>query len=72
MKSYLLNNLVSLDILINTLIGGRNRETLSGRMGRKIEAGDCRFCFFICRKIFHRLDPDHCKDTHTREKRYYE
>lgn len=60
--------LIAIDILANSLIGGHIRETLSGRMGRAIERGDCVFCYFICRKVLHRVDKNHCKRVRSHEK----
>ncbi len=68
---YVVAVLVGLDIVANALIFGAPRETLSGRMGRRIESGDCPLCFFICRKILHRIEPWHCRRVHRQEKRYW-
>lgn len=54
---YLSNIISALDRLINALLGGDYRETLSSRMGKHLPG--CRLCLFICR-LLNRIDPNHC------------
>lgn len=56
---YILNLLVSIDQLFNTLLGGDPDMTLSGRMGRAIKENRCLLCKFIC-KILNKFDGNHC------------
>ena len=56
MKRYIWNLLISIDQLINTLLGGYPDETLSSRMGKRT---DCKVCFFIC-KFLDLFQKDHC------------
>lgn len=60
LKQYFLNILISVDQLVNTIFGGHPDETISSRMGKRVD--DCKFCYFICR-ILHVIDPDHCKKS---------
>lgn len=59
---YIFNILVSIDQLVNTLIGGDLDESLSSRMGKRINSGNCFGCYIICR-ILHFIDPDHCRKS---------
>ncbi len=59
-KSYFWNLLISIDQFFNTLFGGFPDETISSRMGKLVEQGNCTFCFYICTKFLHKIDPDHC------------
>ena len=59
MWSYLLNVLHVLDQLANTLLGGDPRWTLSGRMGRDIALGRCKFCVALC-WILGQIQTNHC------------
>lgn len=51
MKRYFWNILISLDQLANTLLFGNPDETMSSRMGKKIEKGECLGCFYLCRLL---------------------
>jgi hypothetical protein len=49
---------------------GNPDETISSVLGKNIELGRCRGCYFICRFILHPIDKGHCKraieeDEHT-------
>lgn len=56
---YLLNILISLDQLLNTLLAGSPDETLSSRMGKYAERGrgwiPCQLC-----KLLNLIDANHC------------
>jgi hypothetical protein len=59
MKTYFSRLFVTLDILINVLIGGKI-ETLSSRMGRAIQEGrNCLLCKLLCGLLDLRWK-DHC------------
>lgn len=60
MKRWIINVLIALDRLVNALLGGDPRETLSSRMGKARER--CPVCYWICRGL-HWLDPSHCDDA---------
>ena len=63
MKRYFWNVLISLDQLLNTILGGDPDETISSRMGKSIERKDnCRICIFLC-KVLNLIDKDHCKKS---------
>jgi hypothetical protein len=59
MKRYVWNFLISLDQLLNTILGGNPDETMSSRMGKCIEKNNCKFCGFVC-KILNLFEKDHC------------
>ena len=60
MKMYFWNILISLDQLLNTLLGGFPDETLSSRMGKHIVRNkDCFTCRFLC-KILDLFEKEHC------------
>lgn len=59
MKRYIWNVLISIDQLINTLLGGFPDETLSSRMGKRVVKNNCPVCKFIC-KILNIFEKDHC------------
>jgi len=56
-KNYLFNILISIDQLGNTILGGDPDETLSSRMGKRINT--CVFCRFFC-WVADKIDPNHC------------
>ena len=64
---YLLNVALSVDQLVNTLLGGDPDMTLSGRMGRAIRNGRCRLCRPIC-WLLDKVDPGHCAQADTYER----
>ena len=51
--------IVQIDRVGNALLGGDPRMTLSGRMGRDIQAGLCWICKPIC-WILNKINPNHC------------
>jgi hypothetical protein len=62
--AYLINVLVSLDQLLNVLIGGYPDETISSRVGRNAAAG--KKWALIAEKVINALfwfDPNHCRDA---------
>jgi hypothetical protein len=66
MKRYFLNALIGLDQFINTLFGGDPDMTLSGRMGRSVAAGRCKFCKAVC-WLLGKIDKDHCARANKNE-----
>ena len=54
---YIWNVLIALDQLANALLGGDPDETLSSRMGKRINT--CVFCRFFC-WVADKIDPNHC------------
>lgn len=64
MKRYIWNVFISLDQLANTLLGGYPDETLSSRMGKRVDT--CPVCRFIC-KLLHLIDKDHCQKSIERD-----
>lgn len=56
---YLFNVLHVLDQLLNVLLGGDPRMTMSARMGRDIAAGRCQLCRPVC-WLLSKLDTNHC------------
>lgn len=62
-KKWVINILISIDQLANALTGGDPDETISSRMGKRLD--NCKACRFIC-KILNRLDwrnVDHCRNA---------
>ena len=57
LKQYIWNLLLSLDQLANTLIGGDPDETISSRLGKRVDT--CAACRFIC-SLLDRVDTRHC------------
>jgi hypothetical protein len=55
---YLFHNWLSLDMLVNTLTGGRPGETVSLRAARAQEKGKPIGCVLCA--ILDRIDPHHC------------
>lgn len=79
MFSWLFKVFVSLDQLINVLLGpvlnfllnpvaqfGYPDETLSSVFGKNVESGTCRACRLLCR-ILHFFDKNHCRDSIERD-----
>jgi hypothetical protein len=58
---YLKNLALSLDQLLNTVLGGDPDETLSRRAGRARNAGEKWGCI-LC-KYLDKIDPRHCEKT---------
>ena len=66
-KAYFWRILISIDQLVNTILGGNEDETLSSRMGKLIEQDRCPFCYWICTHILHRIDQNHCQKSIERD-----
>lgn len=62
MKTYLINLIISIDQLANTILGGLPDETISSRLGKRIKKNNCLFSRFIC-KILDIFDKGHCEDA---------
>jgi hypothetical protein len=58
-KRYIWNILLSLDQLLNSILGGFPDETLSSRMGKHVAKKDCPFCNLVC-KFLNLFEKDHC------------
>ena len=56
------------DRVVNTVLGGDPRQTLSSRMGRDIEAGRCPFCGWVCRRL-DVLQRGHCASAWASEQK---
>jgi hypothetical protein len=56
-KFYLINILVSIDQLLNTLLGGDPDETISSRCGKR--RTKCKVCGWLCWAL-DKIDPRHC------------
>ncbi len=59
-QRYLLNLFISVDQLANTIIGGDPDETISSRMGKRVDT--CKLCKWICSAL-NLLDKRHCKNS---------
>jgi hypothetical protein len=57
-KAYFWKNLVAVDQLANTILGGSPDETISSRLGKGERRG-CKVCWFFCR-ILDIFEKDHC------------
>jgi len=55
--------LVALDQLANTLAGGHPDETISSRLGRRLEAGQAGPATRALCAALDRIDPQHCLDA---------
>lgn len=60
LRKYLLNLLISLDQLANTILGGDPDETISSRAGKRQRKG--KLAYWLCRAL-HWIDPNHCRDA---------
>lgn len=58
-KQYIWNLLISVDQLINTILGGDPDETMSSRMGKHLAKHDCPFCNLMC-GLLNLINKDHC------------
>jgi hypothetical protein len=58
-KKYILNILISIDQLSNTILGGDPDMTISGRAGRALKEGRCVLCRPLC-WFLHLVDHNHC------------
>ena len=61
-KKYIINLLISIDQLFNTILGGNPDETISSRMGRHLLKKNCKLCKIIC-KLLNLIDKNHCIDA---------
>ena len=57
-KQYFWNILISIDQLLNTLIGGDPDETISSRCGKR----KIKVCKWLC-KALHMFDKNHCEES---------
>jgi len=57
MRQYLIHILVSIDQLLNTILGGHPDETLSSRCGKIVD--QCVLCKMLCR-FLDIFDKNHC------------
>lgn len=64
MKRYFWNILISIDQFFNTLLGGDPDETLSSRMGKRVN--DCKICYLLC-KLLNIFEKDHCEKSIERD-----
>jgi hypothetical protein len=62
LKVYLLNLIYVLGLVLNTIFLGDPDETMSSRMGKKAERGDCWLCKTLCGWI-DKIDQRHCQDA---------
>lgn len=69
---YVLNILVSLDITLNAIFGGKRYETLSASAWIGEQQGKVLPCFFrpIIDFIFWPIERDHCLKSYRAEDRY--
>lgn len=65
MKRYFWNLLISIDQFINAILGGDPDETLSSRMGKRVDT--CPTCKVIC-KFLDIFEKDHCKKSIERDR----
>ena len=74
MKRYFWNLLISIDQLLNALLGGNPDETISGRMGVRIREGRAtRFERLLCR-LLSKIDPTtkrHCVESIDEDEEHY-
>jgi len=61
---YILNQLIVLDLVVNSLTGGDPFETVSSRLGRRNRntGNPCKPCQWICWAL-DKVDPNHCVDS---------
>ena len=65
MKKYIVNILISVDQLVNTLIGGDPDETISSRAGKQVRDNAKKKgggWYWLCRAL-HVIDKNHCIDA---------
>ena len=62
-KKYILNVLVGIDITLNAIVGGKERQTISGRLGSDFKGSMLEMGVNY---VFYKLrwwgDDDHCSD----------
>jgi len=56
---YFYNLLISIDQLINTILGGDPDETMSSRMGKHLAKRDCPLCNLLC-SLLNLINKNHC------------
>lgn len=62
-KQYLLNVAVALDILVNSLTGGKERQTISGRLGSEFKGSILEMGVnYVFWKLKWWSDDDHCEE----------
>ena len=62
MRRWAYNVAIALDRLVNALIGGDPDWTISARMGRAVNNGDCLLCHWLC-KALSLFDNRHCHES---------
>lgn len=60
MKTYILNILIAVDQLVNTIFAGDPDETISSRAGKKQDTHKWAFC--LC-WFLNKFDSNHCKKS---------
>ena len=60
-RLYLWRNLIAIDQLFNTVLGGYPDETISSRAAKAKRKGK-RWGCVLCRML-HWVDPNHCEDS---------
>ena len=60
MRRYFWNILISIDQFLNTLAGGDPDETISSRMGKRVDS--CLLCRWAC-ALLNKINPQHCKNS---------
>jgi len=60
MKRYFWNILISIDQLFNALAGGDPDETISSRVGKRVD--HCMLCRWFC-TVLNKINPQHCKNS---------
>lgn len=63
-RRYCRNLWIAIDQLVNALLFGNPRETISSRCARRIARRNCRLCQLLCRAL-HAVDPAHCEKSLT-------
>lgn len=61
MRRYLWNFLVSIDQLLNTILGGDPDETVSSRAAKARDSGK-KWGKVVC-SVLDRIDPEHCEES---------
>ena len=63
MRQYLYNVAIAFDRLGNAIIGGDPDWTISARMDRAINSGECRLCHWVCKGLA-LFDDRHCAESY--------
>ena len=61
-REYLLEVLISVDQLLNAVLGGYADETISSRCGKRVLEKNCKICGVMC-WLLDKIDPRHCEDA---------